>query len=73
MQAFVSKPKLDVASGLQAYSDEIIAKGIALAADMLEASEADIRFEADHAQGGRFVVSGTDQFDSADRVRISGN
>ncbi|MBV8189569.1 MAG: molybdopterin-dependent oxidoreductase, partial [Alphaproteobacteria bacterium] len=37
-------------------SDEIIAKGTALAADMLEASEADIRF-AD----GRFVVSGTDR------------
>lgn len=37
-------------------SDEIIAKGIALAADMLEASEADIRFE-----DGRFVVSGTDR------------
>ncbi|CAN5283703.1 xanthine dehydrogenase family protein molybdopterin-binding subunit [soil metagenome] len=42
-------------------SDEIIQKGTALAADMLEASEADIRFEADHAQGGRFVVSGTDR------------
>ena len=33
-------------------SDEIIEKGTALAADMLEASEADIRFEADHAKGG---------------------
>jgi carbon-monoxide dehydrogenase large subunit len=42
-------------------SDEIVAKGTALAADMLEASEADIRFEADHARGGRFVVSGTDR------------
>ena len=42
-------------------SDEIIKKGIALAADILEASEADIRFEADHDQGGRFVVSGTDR------------
>ena len=30
-------------------SDEIIQKGMALAADMLEASEADIRFEAEHA------------------------
>ena len=37
-------------------SDEIIAKGTALAADALEASEADIRFEE-----GRFVVSGTDR------------
>ena len=37
-------------------SDEIIAKGIALAADALEAAEADIRFEE-----GRFVVSGTDR------------
>jgi carbon-monoxide dehydrogenase large subunit len=42
-------------------SDEIIKKGIALAADILEASEADIRFEAEHDQGGRFVVSGTDR------------
>ena len=37
-------------------SDEIIAKGTALAADVLEATEADIRFE-----DGRFVVSGTDR------------
>src|SRR5471030_3006002 len=37
-------------------SDEIIAKGIALAADALEAAEVDIRFE-----DGRFVVSGTDR------------
>ncbi|TAJ37281.1 MAG: xanthine dehydrogenase family protein molybdopterin-binding subunit [Reyranella sp.] len=37
-------------------SDEIVAKGIALAADALEAAEADIRFE-----DGRFVVSGTDR------------
>lgn len=37
-------------------SDEIVAKGTALAADTLEASEADIRFE-----DGRFVVSGTDR------------
>jgi carbon-monoxide dehydrogenase large subunit len=37
-------------------SDEIIAKGTALAADALEASEADIRFE-----DGRFIVSGTDR------------
>ena len=37
-------------------SDEIIAKGRALAADALEAAEADIRFE-----DGRFVVSGTDR------------
>lgn len=36
--------------------DEIIAKGTALAADALEAAEADIRFEE-----GRFVVSGTDR------------
>jgi aerobic carbon-monoxide dehydrogenase large subunit len=37
-------------------SDEIIAKGIALAADVLETAEADIRFE-----DGTFVVSGTDR------------
>ena len=37
-------------------SDEIVAKGTALAADALEAAEADIRFE-----DGRFVVSGTDR------------
>ncbi|CAN5913550.1 xanthine dehydrogenase family protein molybdopterin-binding subunit [soil metagenome] len=37
-------------------SDEIIAKGTTLAADALEAAEADIRFE-----DGRFVVSGTDR------------
>ena len=37
-------------------SDEIIAKGTALAADALEVAEADIRFE-----DGRFIVSGTDR------------
>lgn len=37
-------------------SDVIVAKGTALAADALEAAEADIRFE-----DGRFVVSGTDR------------
>jgi aerobic carbon-monoxide dehydrogenase large subunit len=37
-------------------SDEIIAKGTRIAADALEAAEADIRFE-----DGRFVVSGTDR------------
>jgi carbon-monoxide dehydrogenase large subunit len=37
-------------------SDEIIKKGTALAADLLETSEADIRFE-----DGRFVVLGTDR------------
>jgi aerobic carbon-monoxide dehydrogenase large subunit len=37
-------------------SDEIIAKGTALAAEALEAAEADIRFD-----DGRFVVSGTDR------------
>jgi carbon-monoxide dehydrogenase large subunit len=37
-------------------SDEIIKKGTALAADLLETAEADIRFE-----DGRFVVSGTDR------------
>ncbi|HTB41130.1 MAG TPA: molybdopterin cofactor-binding domain-containing protein, partial [Reyranella sp.] len=37
-------------------SDEIIAKGTALAADALEAAEADIRFD-----DGHFVVSGTDR------------
>src|SRR4051794_20987116 len=37
-------------------SDDIIAKGTRIAADALEAAEADIRFE-----DGRFVVSGTDR------------
>jgi aerobic carbon-monoxide dehydrogenase large subunit len=37
-------------------ADEIIAKGVTLAADALEAAEQDIRFE-----DGRFVVSGTDR------------
>ncbi len=37
-------------------SDEIVARGTALAADALEAAPADIRFET-----GRFVVSGTDR------------
>lgn len=37
-------------------SDEIVKKGTALAAELLEASEADIRFE-----DGRFVVTGTDR------------
>src|SRR5947208_9648809 len=37
-------------------SDEIIAKGIHIAAEILEAAEADIRFE-----DGRFVVAGTDR------------
>jgi carbon-monoxide dehydrogenase large subunit len=42
-------------------SDEIIKKGAALAAHALEASEADIEFEAHHALGARFVVTGTDR------------
>jgi carbon-monoxide dehydrogenase large subunit len=37
-------------------SDAIIARGLTLAAEALEAAEADIRFE-----GGRFTVSGTDR------------
>jgi len=37
-------------------SDEIIRKGLAIAADALEASEADIRFE-----DGRYLVAGTDR------------
>jgi aerobic carbon-monoxide dehydrogenase large subunit len=37
-------------------SDEIIAKGTRVAANALEAAEADVRFE-----GGRFVVLGTDR------------
>jgi carbon-monoxide dehydrogenase large subunit len=48
-------------------ADEIIAKGIELAADMLEASEADIRFEQ-----GRFVVSGTDRAVGLNEVAASG-
>jgi carbon-monoxide dehydrogenase large subunit len=42
-------------------SDEIIAKGTALAADALEAAEADVHFEVGRLQEGRFVVSGTDR------------
>ena len=42
-------------------SDEIIKKGTALAAEALEASEADIKFEAHTSQGASFVVSGTDR------------
>ena len=42
-------------------SDEIIAKGRALAADALEAAEADIQFAANLPGGGRFTVSGTDR------------
>jgi len=42
-------------------SDEIIAKGTALAADALEAAEADILFQANDFNEGRFIVSGTDR------------
>ena len=42
-------------------SEEIVKKGTALAAEMLEASEADIRFDAGHPEGGRFTVAGTDR------------
>jgi carbon-monoxide dehydrogenase large subunit len=52
-------------------SDEIIAKGTRIAADALEAAEADIRFE-----DGRFVVSGTDRsvalLDAAAMARQAG-
>jgi carbon-monoxide dehydrogenase large subunit len=52
-------------------SDEIIEKGIRVAAEMLEAAEADIRFEE-----GRFVVAGTDRsvalLDVAARARVVG-
>ena len=48
-------------------SDEIIAKGTALAADALEAAEADIRFEE-----GRFVVSGTDRAIDLAEVAVLG-
>jgi carbon-monoxide dehydrogenase large subunit len=53
-------------------ADEIIAKGTRLAAEALEAAEADIRFEA-----GRFVVAGTDRsmalLDIAAVARAEGN
>ncbi|HUA56572.1 MAG TPA: xanthine dehydrogenase family protein molybdopterin-binding subunit [Candidatus Sulfotelmatobacter sp.] len=56
-------------------SDEIIAKGLRLAADALEAAEADIRFEP-KGEGGRFVVVGTDRaislLDLAARARAAG-
>ena len=42
-------------------SDGIIAKGMALAADALEAAEADVHFEVGRFEEGRFVVSGTDR------------
>jgi carbon-monoxide dehydrogenase large subunit len=48
-------------------SDEIVAKGIALAADALEAAAADIRFE-----DGRFVVSGTDRAIGLPEVAVLG-
>jgi carbon-monoxide dehydrogenase large subunit len=48
-------------------SDEIIKKGTALAADILEASVADIRFE-----DGSFVVSGTDRAVGLLEVAASG-
>ena len=52
-------------------SDEIIAKGIKLAAEALETAEADIRFDA-----GRFMVVGTDRsialIDVAARGRAAG-
>jgi len=52
-------------------SDEIIEKGMRVAAEMLEAAEADIRFE-----DGRFVVAGTDRsvalLDVAARARAAG-
>jgi len=43
-------------TALYRASDEIIAKGTRIAAEALEAAEADIRFE-----DGRFVVTGTDR------------
>jgi carbon-monoxide dehydrogenase large subunit len=52
-------------------SDEIVAKGIRVAAEALEAAEADIRFEA-----GDFVVAGTDRrlrlLDAATAAREKG-
>jgi carbon-monoxide dehydrogenase large subunit len=52
-------------------SDEIIAKGTRVAANALEAAEADIQFK-----GGRFVVSGTDRsvalLDVAAKARDAG-
>jgi carbon-monoxide dehydrogenase large subunit len=52
-------------------SDEIIAKGTRVAAEALEAADADIRFEA-----GRFVVAGTDRsialLEVAARARAAG-
>ena len=52
-------------------SDEIIAKGLRIAAEMLEAAEPDIRFD-----DGRFVVAGTDRsvplLDVAARARAAG-
>ena len=43
-------------TAIRRASDEIVAKGTPIAADALEAAEADIRFE-----DGRYVVSGTDR------------
>ncbi len=52
-------------------ADQIIAKGIRIAADALEAAEADIRFE-----DGDFIVTGTDRrvslFDAAAIARAKG-
>lgn len=52
----VALATLPVAQYPNVVPDEIIAKGTALAAEALEAAEADIRLE-----GERFVVSGTDR------------
>jgi carbon-monoxide dehydrogenase large subunit len=58
-------------TAIRRASDEIIEKGIRVAVDMLEAAEADIRFE-----DGRFVVAGTDRsvalLDVAARARTVG-
>lgn len=52
-------------------SEQIIAKGMRVAAELLEAAEDDIRFEA-----GQFIVSGTDRsvglLDVAERARSAG-
>ena len=54
--AIGSRTGMTAGSGFKVASDEVIKKGLALAAEALEASPLDVEF-----QGGRYVVKGTDK------------
>ena len=56
MGAFGSRSTFTQGSVLQRASDEMIFKGLAIAADMLETDPGDIEFN-----GGRYVIKGTDR------------